>query len=338
MRKILFASSALALLASAATVSAADLVPTPEAAVAAEGGNYVRVCDAFGTGYFFIPGSETCMRVGGQIEFSAGYDSFRDEGYSATEARVDIETAADSELGAIKTKVRISSDVNLDAYSVFGTPDRESSLEIATISVGGFYVGYAETMLNTNLFYGDMLDLETFGDLNTTAIGYNTGDLGGYYAGFAVEDARRGGGADFARYGDNDGPDLVGRVGVTQGWGTVDLSGLYGTESDDWFVKATADLDLVENASFRLTAGYGDAEGEDGWLVGGAGKYNFTTSIAGFAGVGYADFASEDYFAANAGAVWTPVSGLDVKGELIYTDAGHGVDTYNTKFSLVRSW
>jgi hypothetical protein len=347
MRKsILLATSALALLASGAVASAADAIPTPEAAVAAEGGSYVRVCDAFGTGYFYIPGSEACLRVGGQVSFSAGYDSFRDEGYTATEARIDIETAQDSELGAIKTKLRLSSDVNLDGYSIPGLSvagDRDTQLEIATISVGGFYVGYAETLINTNVLYGDMLDLETFGDLNSTAIGYLSGDLGGgVYAGFAVEDARRGGGADFARFGDNDSPDLVGRIGVKQDWGTFDVSGIYGTENENWFVKATADLDVVENAGFRLTAGYGDAgkvSNDDVWFVAGAGKYNFTQSILGFAGVGYGEASGGfDGVSANAGAVWTPVSGLDVKGEVIYTDLGSGFDTYNTKVSLVRSW
>lgn len=347
MRKsILLATSALALLASGAVASAADAIPTPEAAVAAEGSSYVRVCDAFGTGYFYIPGSETCLRVGGQIEFSAGYDSFQDEGYTATEARIDIETAQDSEFGAIKTKLRISSDVNLDGYTIpsaWGAGvDRDTQLEIATISVGGFYVGYAETLINTDVLYGDMLDLETFGDLNSTAIGYLSGDLGGgVYAGFAVEDARRGGGADFARFGENDKPDLAGRIGVKQAWGTFDVSGLYGTENENWFVKATADLDVVENAGFRLTAGYGDAgkdSSDDAWFVAGAGKYNFTQSILGFAGVGYGEENDFDGVSANAGAVWTPVAGLDVKGEVIYTDVGSGLDTYNTKLSLVRSW
>lgn len=348
-KSILMATSALALLASGAVASAADAIPTPEAAVAAESGSYVRVCDAFGTGYFFIPGSEACLRIGGQVAFSAGYDSFQDEGYTATEARIDIETAQDSEFGAIRTKVRVSSDVNLDGYTLpgaFGSNvDRETQLEIATISIGGFYVGYAETLINTNILYGDMLDLETFGDLNSTAIGYMSGDLGGgVYAGFAVEDARRGGGADFARFGDNDNPDLAGRIGVKQGWGTFDVSGIYGTENEDWFLKATADLDVVENAGFRLTAGYGDGgkkSYDEVWFVAGAGKYNFNQSILGFAGVGYGEstgLSGFDGVSANAGAVWTPVTGLDVKGEVIYTDLGSGFDTYNTKLSLVRSW
>ncbi|HXW69824.1 MAG TPA: porin, partial [Methylocella sp.] len=28
---------------------------------------YVRICDAFGTGFFYIPGTDTCLRVGGLV-------------------------------------------------------------------------------------------------------------------------------------------------------------------------------------------------------------------------------------------------------------------------------
>ena len=27
--------------------------------------DYVRVCDAYGSGYFYIPGTETCLAIGG---------------------------------------------------------------------------------------------------------------------------------------------------------------------------------------------------------------------------------------------------------------------------------
>jgi hypothetical protein len=30
---------------------------------------YVRVCDAFGTGFFYIPGTETCLKINGRVRF-----------------------------------------------------------------------------------------------------------------------------------------------------------------------------------------------------------------------------------------------------------------------------
>jgi len=34
---------------------------------------YVRVCTAYGAGFFFIPGTDTCLRVSGRARFEAGY-------------------------------------------------------------------------------------------------------------------------------------------------------------------------------------------------------------------------------------------------------------------------
>ena len=35
-----------------------------------EADGYVRVCDAYGAGFFYIPGTETCLRIGGGVRYS----------------------------------------------------------------------------------------------------------------------------------------------------------------------------------------------------------------------------------------------------------------------------
>ncbi len=61
-------------LVSVAAAQAADL-PTRKAAPV----QYVRVCDAYGAGFFYIPGSDTCLRVGGFVlaQFGVQPDSAR---------------------------------------------------------------------------------------------------------------------------------------------------------------------------------------------------------------------------------------------------------------------
>ncbi|MBV9219653.1 MAG: porin [Methylobacteriaceae bacterium] len=54
--------AAVSLAACAAGAQAADL-PFRKAAPV----EYVRVCDPFGAGFFYIPGTNTCLRVGGQV-------------------------------------------------------------------------------------------------------------------------------------------------------------------------------------------------------------------------------------------------------------------------------
>ena len=51
-----------AVLATVAGAQAADL-PTRKAAPV----QYVKICDAYGAGFFYIPGTDTCLRVGGLV-------------------------------------------------------------------------------------------------------------------------------------------------------------------------------------------------------------------------------------------------------------------------------
>jgi hypothetical protein len=49
-------------LAAVAGAQAADLPVAKAVAV-----EYVRVCSAYGAGFFYIPGTETCLRIGGRV-------------------------------------------------------------------------------------------------------------------------------------------------------------------------------------------------------------------------------------------------------------------------------
>jgi hypothetical protein len=62
---LLGAAGALALSAGA---QAADL-PSRKAAPVA----YVKICDVYGRGFYYVPGSNTCLHVGGRVRFEFGY-------------------------------------------------------------------------------------------------------------------------------------------------------------------------------------------------------------------------------------------------------------------------
>eukprot|EP00657_Telonema_sp_P-1_P005310 TRINITY_DN2259_c0_g1_i1.p1 TRINITY_DN2259_c0_g1~~TRINITY_DN2259_c0_g1_i1.p1 ORF type:complete len:136 (-),score=60.69 TRINITY_DN2259_c0_g1_i1:117-524(-) len=59
------------LIGSAAALVAVSGARAADAIVAAEPEpvEYVRVCDAFGTGFFYIPGTETCLKIDGYVRF-----------------------------------------------------------------------------------------------------------------------------------------------------------------------------------------------------------------------------------------------------------------------------
>src|SRR4051794_5449625 len=67
-------------LCAVAGAQAADL-PVKKAAPV----EYVRVCTAFGAGFIYIPGTDTCLRVGGRARFEYEFRSYRSRGvYSST--------------------------------------------------------------------------------------------------------------------------------------------------------------------------------------------------------------------------------------------------------------
>ena len=46
--------------------------------------DYVRVCDAFGVGYWYIPGTDTCLKIGGYVQFDIRFQKdgwYKDESY-----------------------------------------------------------------------------------------------------------------------------------------------------------------------------------------------------------------------------------------------------------------
>ncbi|MDF1776208.1 MAG: porin, partial [Rhizobiaceae bacterium] len=59
------------LLGSAAALFAVSGASAADAIIAAEPEpvEYVRVCDAFGAGYFYIPGTETCLKLSGFLRY-----------------------------------------------------------------------------------------------------------------------------------------------------------------------------------------------------------------------------------------------------------------------------
>ena len=58
------------LLGTAAALSVVGGAQAADLAVA-EPVDYVKVCDAYGVGYWYIPGTDTCIRIGGQVKLNA---------------------------------------------------------------------------------------------------------------------------------------------------------------------------------------------------------------------------------------------------------------------------
>ena len=112
------------LLGSAAALAAVSGAHAADAIVAAEPEpvEYVRVCDAYGTGYFYIPGTETCLQIGGYLRFEVGFgagDAYKNNGAddwdAHTRAHVNFVAKSDTEYGVLTSAIVLESNFRPNA-------------------------------------------------------------------------------------------------------------------------------------------------------------------------------------------------------------------------------
>jgi len=147
------------LLGSAAAMVAVSGAQAADAVVVeAEPVEYVRVCDAYGSGFFFIPGTETCIRFGGFIRTTAGKIDqtvtdaadgtvLLDDGAAVpvaitgeansfvNRARLNIDTRNETDLGTLRGIFRLEAG---DSNDPSATPVRA---DVALVSLAGFRIG-----------------------------------------------------------------------------------------------------------------------------------------------------------------------------------------------------
>ncbi|WP_108820338.1 porin [Pseudovibrio sp. Alg231-02] len=119
----------------AAAAAAATPAMAADLPVVAEPVNYVQACDAFGAGYFQLPGQDTCIRVHGRIrtnytshDLTEGYNRTESgKGTAAYEAQnaysayakgyIYLESMTDTEVASIKTYTELNTKWDDDSSS-----------------------------------------------------------------------------------------------------------------------------------------------------------------------------------------------------------------------------
>lgn len=206
---------------------AADLPVAPEPV------DYVRICDAYGSRFYYIPGTETCLRVRGRLrtEFrvrnfgeaenawgerdSDGYQ-WRSRGYLYLDART--ETSFGTLRGFIELYMQ-------------QTNDRAGfSIDNAYIQWGGLTAGLTNSNFDFFTGYAYNAQIESYSDQSLNQIAYTYAFGNGFNATVAVEDrsdrqASIGLNGSTLGYGGTRMPDLIGVLGVSQGWGEAQVMG-----------------------------------------------------------------------------------------------------------------
>lgn len=276
------------LLGSAAGMVAMSGAQAADLPVKAKAVEYVKVCSAYGAGFYYIPGTDICLRVGGLLRVDYNFHGPQGRGQSWFQGPTavpinDADTATgwrsrgalildartNTAYGTLRSYalLHISNETQGTSIAAVNAP----SMDAAFIQFAGFTFGYAPSLWKFAGAYG-MNALIGSGDLvGISQIAY-TAQLGnGVSASIAIEDAgqRRGyihmisqmsfsaGGygtipAVSAGYKGQYYPDVTANVRVDQAWGSAILAGAAREVHAAW-----------------TTAGVSDGPAKWGYAVGG---------------------------------------------------------------------
>jgi len=202
----------------------------------AESVEYVKVCDAYGAGYFYVPGSDVCLNIGAyglmvadffsspqNLNFGVGVsgsDLVRTSDYQASwdmywEDQISVTARWMTDWGAATVLVAIRNHHDADSAlgaSIPGSLNSDASggigyLDTGYIKIGGLLAGYNSSTFDGGMFHGlNGFESPFDHDIHQNQLQWST-TLGGIGAFFAVEDPRdqHGGSA----YYTGDFPDLV---------------------------------------------------------------------------------------------------------------------------------
>ena len=151
-----FLLASVAGLAASAGVEAADL---PVKAKAAE---YVKICSLYGVGFYYIPGTDTCIRIGGQLRaeysFFAGgshtqnwgsnqafQDRAEDYWYNRGRVYLNMDVRQQTEYGQLRSYAVVKWEFATTGGNTFGAgsvgPVQTLGIDVGFIQWGGFLIG-----------------------------------------------------------------------------------------------------------------------------------------------------------------------------------------------------
>ncbi|WP_315919539.1 porin [Mesorhizobium sp. SP-1A] len=343
IKSLLLGSAAALVAVSGARAADAVVVAEPEPA------EYVRICDVYGAGYFYIPGTETCLRVGGYIRYDAG---FGDVGAKGGRNTVDVlngddqhswnkltrfalrtYTGQETELGTLKTFTETRFN--------FKNGGTEVDAHFAWIQLGGLRIGADETAYDTFIGYAGNVVNDTlipYGVKETNLISY-TFDAGSGFSALVSLEQGSGKASRVTRPGDTwvsadntiDSyvPHVVGGAKYKGDWGSITGVVAYNSNFEEWAGKIRLDVKASSDLSLFVMGGYGSDKHIDrnfykpwggNWAVWGGGTYKVNEKAAFNAQVSYDDNKT---LAVAANVAYTIVPGFTITPELDFVREGN---------------
>ncbi|TPK33299.1 porin [Mesorhizobium sp. B2-5-4] len=277
IKSLLLGSAAALIAVSGARAADAVVVAEPEPA------EYVKICDVYGAGYFYIPGTETCLRIGGYVRYDIGVGDagsldgvnhvpdHQDAGtthstyYKNTRFTLKTWTGQETELGTLKTYTETrfnygnsSGDyTNQAASSADDWTGRNKSLSLrfAWIQLGGLRVGKDDTAFDTFIGYAGNVIQDTlvpYGGQESNVVQYYF-DAGNGFSGLVSLEE----GAGKVGTIDSYVPHVVGGLKYKGDWGSLTGVVAYDSNYEEVAGKVRLDVKATNELSLFIMGGYG---------------------------------------------------------------------------------
>lgn len=238
--------------------------------------NYVRVCDAFGKGYHYIPGTETCLKFSGYVRAETG---IKERGHNTNNSNAADAVFFDREIEFVAEAASMT-EIGLVTSRFVLNNNKEDTLSLrdAWITIGeNILVGRERSRYDFGGGYGIFYGFYTDEALNQFTYILPLGN--GVSVTLGVEDgkdrqaklAETTAGPSFSKnlsYGGMGIPEIVASLRVSQAWGSAQLSGALhqiraettrGTFEDFGFaVQTGAELKLGKKTKLKFVAAYAD--------------------------------------------------------------------------------
>ncbi|MBZ9849061.1 porin [Mesorhizobium sp. CA14] len=275
IKSLLLGSAAALIAVSGARAADAVTVAEPEPA------EYVKICDVYGAGYFYIPGTETCLRIGGYLRYDIGVGdsgtldgvnnvpdqqdgSNHDTYYKNMRFTLRTYTGQETELGTLKTFTETrfqfgnkSGDyTNQRASSAndWQAINKGVTLNFAWIQLGGLRVGKDETAYDQFIGYAGNVIQDTiipYGIKDTNVVQYNF-DAGNGITG--VVSLEEGTGVYTI---DSYVPHVVGGLKYKGDWGAITGVVAYDSNYEEVAGKVRLDVNVSKELTLFVMGGYG---------------------------------------------------------------------------------
>jgi hypothetical protein len=188
---------------------------------------YVRICDTYGVGFYYIPGTETCLKLSGYIRYDIGIGSLgfedvldkkdfindiedgvydgvdtNDTYYKRARFAFRADARQETELGTLRGFAQVNFNYDVDttnltdgetySYGPFTVAeDRDVDLNHAYIELGGFRIGKTDSLFSTFTGYSSGVSndgLIPYGPFDTHQIAYTFTGGNGFTAAVALEE------------------------------------------------------------------------------------------------------------------------------------------------------